>query len=994
MADIFVGSVAVGVVPDARGWNEKLRAQLVPSADAIGTEYGKTMGRKISDSMGKAGDESGGAFGDNFRKRVDAALKALPKAKLDGDSTAIDRKLEELRRKMEEISKTDIVDPKKALKDLAVIQAELDKVSRKSKDIRVSFNTAEARAQLDLLSRDISSKTGPGLLGRIAGRIGNVVPGLQGTGGGASGVGALASSGGSAFTNPYVLGGSAAAIAAVAPFAGQALGGLGVFGLGAGLAGLGAAGAAGLGTTPAASQVQLAAASQAVTNAQLRQQSAQANLNKLEASGKATALQLAQAHASLSTAQQSAAASQVKLTAMQKQNLDATTKGQLAVRKAFSDLKVNAIADLTKIGVAFIPVLENIAGTAGKVLGKLTPVFAGAMKVIAGPVERFADTILNAFNRPAVIKSIQDIAGAFGKILDAFTPDIPGIADSLAQAISRMASAVAKNPKAFADFLDFLFQIVIAVIDAVAWLTVFANYLEFHFVPGIVRAWHFLGDETVKIWNLIYENTVGVIIRLGHNVETQFNSISNEIAVIFDGIRHDIAHTWDQIYDNTIGAVIRVWQKVNTPFANMRHDIAGHMDGIRHDIAHYWDLIFQDTIGRVIRLVHNVEVLLDQMRLWIAGTYDIIRHYISSAWDLIWSNTVGRALRGASDLMGVFTGLKNRILSWFSDTVRWLVNAGSNIIGGLFNGMKLYMSNIGNWIKNNVVDPVINSVKHFFGISSPAAAMVPIGINVMAGLMKGLFSGGKDLTHFIKNVFGGMPAALGNLVTKGLVDISKLPQKALSALGSVAGKVGGFFAKLFGGSVGGGVQRWAGVVAQALSMLGLPLGLGKRVLYQMQTESGGNQNAINLTDINAQQGDPSRGLLQTIGATFAAYHVPGTSNNIYDPLANVAAAINYAQHVYGPSLMRGGMGMGSGHGYDTGGWWPPNTIGWNTSGKHELVVTQEQLRAGALAGGSTAPEYHAHFDGLTGQAIESHVQVAFTAMSLTQGHLSRQGRRS
>ena len=65
-------------------------------------------------------------------------------------------------------------------------------------------------------------------------------------------------------------------------------------------------------------------------------------------------------------------------------------------------------------------------------------------------------------------------------------------------------------------------------------------------------------------------------------------------------------------------------------------------------------------------------------------------------------------------------------------------------------------------------------------------------------------------------------------------------------------------------------------------------------------------------------GDPSRGLLQTIMATFLAYHWPGTSGNIYDPLANIAAAINYARHVYGPNLMSGGSGLGSGHGYASG----------------------------------------------------------------------------
>ncbi|MGW3465835.1 transglycosylase SLT domain-containing protein [Streptomyces olivaceoviridis] len=64
-------------------------------------------------------------------------------------------------------------------------------------------------------------------------------------------------------------------------------------------------------------------------------------------------------------------------------------------------------------------------------------------------------------------------------------------------------------------------------------------------------------------------------------------------------------------------------------------------------------------------------------------------------------------------------------------------------------------------------------------------------------------------------------------------------------------------------------------------------------------ESSGNPNAINNWDINAVNGIPSKGLLQVIPPTFQAYHVPGTSWNIYDPVANITAAANYAAHRYG-----------------------------------------------------------------------------------------------
>jgi soluble lytic murein transglycosylase-like protein len=64
-------------------------------------------------------------------------------------------------------------------------------------------------------------------------------------------------------------------------------------------------------------------------------------------------------------------------------------------------------------------------------------------------------------------------------------------------------------------------------------------------------------------------------------------------------------------------------------------------------------------------------------------------------------------------------------------------------------------------------------------------------------------------------------------------------------------------------------------------------------------ESSGNPNAINNWDINAINGTPSKGLLQVIDPTFRAYHVPGTSYDPYDPVANITAACNYAAARYG-----------------------------------------------------------------------------------------------
>ncbi|WP_328391040.1 transglycosylase SLT domain-containing protein [Nocardia sp. NBC_00416] len=70
-------------------------------------------------------------------------------------------------------------------------------------------------------------------------------------------------------------------------------------------------------------------------------------------------------------------------------------------------------------------------------------------------------------------------------------------------------------------------------------------------------------------------------------------------------------------------------------------------------------------------------------------------------------------------------------------------------------------------------------------------------------------------------------------------------------------------------------------------------------LVLIERESSNDPNSINNWDDNAAKGQSSRGLTHTIPATFEAYHVAGTSSNIYDPVANVAASMNYVMDVYG-----------------------------------------------------------------------------------------------
>ncbi|WP_019060697.1 transglycosylase SLT domain-containing protein [Streptomyces prunicolor] len=94
------------------------------------------------------------------------------------------------------------------------------------------------------------------------------------------------------------------------------------------------------------------------------------------------------------------------------------------------------------------------------------------------------------------------------------------------------------------------------------------------------------------------------------------------------------------------------------------------------------------------------------------------------------------------------------------------------------------------------------------------------------------------------------------------------------------------------------LNGWINHALAIMKQKGIP-GSYNGLYKNIMRESSGNPSAINGWDVNAVNGTPSIGLLQVIQPTFNAYHVSGTSSNIYDPVANITAAANYAADRYG-----------------------------------------------------------------------------------------------
>ncbi|MBB5154951.1 hypothetical protein BJ970_002485 [Saccharopolyspora phatthalungensis] len=215
-------------------------------------------------------------------------------------------------------------------------------------------------------------------------------------------------------------------------------------------------------------------------------------------------------------------------------------------------------------------------------------------------------------------------------------------------------------------------------------------------------------------------------------------------------------------------------------------------------------------------------------------------------------------------------------------------------------------------------------------------------IDSLLSLVEGI---GEGVVSLFKDPVGWVKARIGFPDSPWITMLAKMPGELIGkAVDWLWAKINPFSSGEPGApTVGGDLAGW---IRAAMMFAGVPANWEGPLRTLIMRESGGNPRAINLWDINAQRGDPSRGLMQTIGSTFDAYRDRRLSADIYDPIANLVAGINYIKSSYG-TIFRVQQAVGpTPQGYDQGGWLPPglSTV-YNGTGRPEAVFTSDQYEA-------------------------------------------------
>lgn len=108
-------------------------------------------------------------------------------------------------------------------------------------------------------------------------------------------------------------------------------------------------------------------------------------------------------------------------------------------------------------------------------------------------------------------------------------------------------------------------------------------------------------------------------------------------------------------------------------------------------------------------------------------------------------------------LAGIITQLISvnaGIIGGISDILASLFEAiGLDSVAGFFKGIGDAMRSVGTWLKENLVDPVVNWVKNLFGIHSPSTVFAEIGGFLIQGLLQGVSAAWSGIAEFFTGAF-------------------------------------------------------------------------------------------------------------------------------------------------------------------------------------------------------------------------------------------------
>lgn len=546
------------------------------------------------------------------------------------------------------------------------------------------------------------------------------------------------------------------------------------------------------------------------------------------------------------------------------------------VAKWFSSLSgtsktiIVVIGGIAMVISALLPILAVVAGeieSAGGAMEFLTGVLLPVAGIIAGIIAVVAAVV-------AVIKNWGDITDWLSEKWNAFKDWMSGLWDSISEKIQGVWNGIKDF---FADIWEQIYNVIEGPLKFIEG-TIGAVMYAIQAV--IYTVWEVIKFALKSAWNWIKDTASAIFTPVANFFSGIWNGIKDTATGIWNSIKGTLGGIWDSIKEKAMDAFSSVWKFIKDGFNNLKDTLGGIVKGIANAIV-------KPIGGAVNGVINGVNWVLDKVG--------------SDKQFALWE--VPKFARGTGgipkDTLGIVNDQKG---STYKEMIvpphgKPFIPEGRDVVLPLEKGTKIMPA--------NQTKSFLEELPHFAS-----------GIGEFFG---GVWDTVKDFTGSVWDYITH-PSKIVQIAIDKFTDLSGAFEPWISvakgAVNTVFDSVVGFVKGIFDTqsnvnyNPSAGVEQWRTLAIRALQMTGQYSEANlQRLLYQMQTESGGNPNAINNWDINAVNGTPSKGLMQVIDPTFRAYAMAGYDKNIYDPLSNMLASIRYAVSTYG-SLAAAYRGVG------------------------------------------------------------------------------------
>lgn len=507
---------------------------------------------------------------------------------------------------------------------------------------------------------------------------------------------------------------------------------------------------------------------------------------------------------------------------------------------------------------------------------------------------------LNQFFKDAA-KTFQDIAAIGGSVFRIIGQIIGIIFDSSKKETDSVLGGLRRGLKGIEDWLAKP-ENQKKIKDFITGIKVFIAWVRDDAIPALVDFGNRIAGWVKKIeeYKAKFDSFVAGVKKAWSTltgIPSAIGAIPGQVGDVLNSVKAKVVAKGKEIGAKAKEAGADLAEKLRSAASAATGKIQGVMTGVREKVSGAKANISNaaKTVGQAVsdKLREGASTIGGRVGTILTD----VRTRISNAQTNIANaaRTVGQAIsdkarEGANSLPGRMATIMSSVRQKIDDAKANLKAAAGRAVQAVVDGFKSI--DLGGRLKD-FVSGAIDKVKSFLGIKSPSKVFEGIGSNMIRGLLKGIVRQPTAVQDRLLNLLGGAKAGL-----------QKVGNQILGIGSGIIGKISGLF-----GGAGGDAAGW---VRAAMRITGVPESWFGPLMARMMQESGGNPRAINLWDINARRGIPSKGLFQTIDPTFQAFRDRRLPNDIWNPVANAVAAINYMKQRYGSvfNLPQGGYFRG------------------------------------------------------------------------------------